>query len=446
MKSKIGLILSREYTTRVRKKSFIIMTILMPALMAALFILPGYFMSQDDTKVRNIAVFDGSTIILGQLESSDYTKYTFIPKEEYEKIKDNLKGTPYYALLVVQPNVLNSKTVQLISESNIPFDLKNQIQNKIKAVIEKEKMAEVIKQTSIPDLESRIAATKTAISVSTIRLGEGGEAKKSSTEIGMILGYFFGFVIYFFIILYGQMVMQGVMEEKQSRIVEVIISSVKPFELMMGKIVGIAMVGLTQLAIWIVLGIAIIAGAQKMMPASQHAGAAQEIMAQSQMAAQASTPEEVDKIQEVLSMLGSVNFPLIIGCFIFFFIGGYLIYSSLFAAVGAAVDATEDAQQFMMPIMMPIILSMLVMLSAIKNPEGATAFWFSMIPFTSPIVMMARIPFGVPAWQLALSIFLLIITFVGMVWAAGKIYRTGILMYGKKASWKELAKWLTYRS
>ena len=203
MKSKIGLILSREYTTRVRKKSFIIMTILMPALMAALFILPGYFMSQDDTKVRNIAVFDGSTIILGQLESSDYTKYTFIPKEEYEKIKDNLKGTPYYALLVVQPNVLNSKTVQLISESNIPFDLKNQIQNKIKAVIEKEKMAEVIKQTSIPDLESRIAATKTAISVSTIRLGEGGEAKKSSTEIGMILGYFFGFVIYFFIILYG---------------------------------------------------------------------------------------------------------------------------------------------------------------------------------------------------------------------------------------------------
>ncbi|HWS00521.1 MAG TPA: ABC transporter permease [Prolixibacteraceae bacterium] len=446
MKSKIGLILSREYTTRVRKKSFIIMTILMPALMAALFMLPAYFMSQDDTKVRNIAVFDGSTIVLGQLESSDYTKYTFIPQEEYDKIKDNLKATNYYALLVVQPNVLNTNTVQLISASNIPFDLRNQVQNKIKAVIEKEKMAEVIKQTSIPDLESRIAATKTVISVNTIKLGESGEAKKSSTEIGMILGYVFGFVIYFFILIYGQMVMQGVMEEKQSRIVEVIISSVKPFELMMGKIVGIAMVGLTQLAIWIVLGVAIIAGAQKMMPGAQNAGTAQEIIAQSQMAAQASTPEEMDKIQEVLSMLGSVNFPLIIGCFIFFFIGGYLIYSSLFAAVGAAVDATEDAQQFMMPIMMPIILSMLVMLSAIKNPEGATAFWFSMIPFTSPIVMMARIPFGVPAWQLALSMFLLVITFVGMVWAAGKIYRTGILMYGKKASWKELAKWLTYRS
>lgn len=442
--SKIGLVLTREYTTRVKKKSFIIMTILMPALMAAMFILPAYFMSQDDTKIRTIAVYDGSTILLGQLESNDYTKYKFIPEDEYNKIKDNLKATDFYAMLVIQPNVLNTKTVQLISTSNIPFDLKNQIQNKIRSVIEKEKMAEVIKQTAIPDLEARIAATKTPISVNTIKLGEGGEAKKSSTEIGMILGYIFGFVIYMFILLYGQMVMQGVMEEKQSRIVEVIISSVKPFELMMGKIIGIAMVGLTQLAIWIILGIAIIAGAKGMMPGAQHAGTAQEIMAQAQVANQA--PAQLDKMQDILSMLGSVNFPLIIGCFIFFFIGGYLLYSSMFAAVGSAVDAMEDAQQFMMPIMMPIILAILVMMSAIKNPEGATAFWFSIIPFTSPVVMMARIPFGVPAWQLALSMLVLVVTFVGMVWAAGKIYRTGILMYGKKTSWKELGKWLTYKS
>jgi ABC-2 type transport system permease protein len=444
--SKIGLVLSREYTTRVRKKSFIIMTILMPALMAAMFILPAYFMSQDDTKVRTIAVYDGSTILLGQLESSDYTKYKFIPQEEYDKIKDNLKTTDYYALLVIQPNVLNTKTVQLISTSNISFDVKNQIQKNIRSIIEKEKMAEVIKQTSIPDLEARIAATKTPISVTTIKLGESGEAKKSSTEIGMILGYIFGFVIYMFILLYGQMVMQGVMEEKQSRIVEVIISSVKPFELMMGKIIGIALVGLTQLGLWIILGIAIIAGAKGMMPAAQHAGTATEVIAQSQMVAQAASPAEMDKIQEILSMLGSVNFPLILGCFIFFFIGGYLLYSSMFAAVGSAVDAMEDAQQFMMPIMMPIILAILVMMSAIKNPEGGVAFWFSIIPFTSPVVMMARIPFGVPAWQLALSMLVLIVTFVGMVWAAGKIYRTGILMYGKKASWKELGKWLTYKS
>ncbi len=422
------------------------MTLLMPALMAAMFILPSYFMSQDDTKERTIAVYDGSTILLGQLESTNYTKFKFIPKEDYDKIKDHLKNSEFYALLVIQPNVLTTKTVQLISASNIPFDLKYQVQNKINTIIEKEKMAEVIKKAAIPDLEDQIKATKTSISISTIKLGESGEAKKSSTEIGMILGYVFGFVIYMFILLYGQMVMQGVMEEKQSRIVEVIISSVKPFELMMGKIIGIAMVGLTQLAIWIVLGIVIITSARGLMPAAQHAGTAQDIVAQSQMAAQASAPEQLDKIQDVLSMLGSVNFPLIIGCFIFFFVGGYLLYSSLFAAVGSAVDAQEDAQQFMMPIMLPIIFAILVMMSAIKNPEGPVAFWFSIIPLTSPIVMMARIPFGVPAWQLILSMVILVITFVGMVWAAGKIYRTGILMYGKKTSWKELGKWLTYKS
>jgi ABC-2 type transport system permease protein len=381
---------------------------------------------------------------LGQLESNNYTKFKFIPEAEYLKIKDHLKTSDFYALLVIQPNLLNTNTVQLISASNIPFDLKYQIRDKIRSVIEKEKMADVIKQTNVPDLETRIAATKTSINVNTIKLGESGEAKKSSTEIGMVLGYIFGFVIYMFILLYGQMVMQGVMEEKQSRIVEVIISSVKPFELMMGKIIGIAMVGLTQLFIWIILGVAIISGARGMMPAAQHAGSAQEIIAQS--AAQANAPAELDKMQDILSMMGSVNFPLIIGCFIFFFIGGYLLYSSLFAAVGSAVDAQEDAQQFMMPIMMPIILAILVMMSAIKNPEGPVAFWFSMIPFTSPVVMMARIPFGVPYWQLGLSMVLLIATFVAMVWAAGKIYRTGILMYGKKASWKELGKWLTYKS
>ena len=403
-------------------------------------------MTRDDTKERTIAVYDGSSILLGQLESSDYTKYKFIPEEEYNKVKDHLKTSDFYALLVIQPNVLNTKSVQLISTSNIPFDLKNQIQNKIRSVIEKEKMAEVIKKSGIQDLEAQIKATKTPITVNTIKLGESGEAIKSSTEIGMILGYVFGFVIYMFIILYGMMVMQGVMEEKQSRIVEVIISSVKPFELMMGKIVGIALVGLTQLAIWIVLGVAIFSGAKGLMPGAQHAGTAQNIMAQSGAMAQANTPEQLDKMQDILGMLGSVNFPLIIGCFIFFFIGGYLLYSSLFAAVGSAVDSQEDAQQFTLPIMLPIILAIMVMMSAIKNPEGPVAFWFSMIPFTSPVVMMARNPFGVPAWQLILSMVLLILTFVGLVWVAGKFYWTGILMYGKNTSWKELGKWLTYKS
>jgi len=442
---KIALIIRREYTTRVQKKSFIILTLLIPILMSALMILPTYFMSMDDEKSRTIAVYDGSAVLLGRLESTEFTKFKFIPQEEYLKIKDQIQNSEYYALLLVAPNFLTTKTVQIISGGNIPFDLKSQIQDKIQAVIEKDKMAEVVRQTKIADLEKRIEATRTHINIETIKLGEGGVAKKSSTEIGMILGYVFGFMIYMFIFLYGTMVMQGVMEEKQSRIVEVIISSVKPFQLMMGKIIGIAMVGLTQLAIWIILGIGIFTVSKSVYPNHAQPQQIQSVMAQSQDAAQAAAPQ-MDKMQEIFSMIDTINFPLVIGCFIFFFIGGYLLYSSMFAAVGSAIDAQEDAQQFIFPITLPIILSIIVMMSAIKNPEGPIAFWFSMIPFTSPIVMMARIPFGVPTWQLILSMTLLVATFVGMVWVAGKIYRTGILMYGKKPSWKEIGKWLMYKS
>ena len=442
---KIALIFRREYTTRVQKKSFIILTLLMPILMSAMFILPAYFASMDDEQARTIAVYDGSAIFLGRLENSEFTKFKFIPEEEYLKLKDNIKNSSYYALLVVAPNFLTTNTIQVISVSNIPFDLKSQIKDKIQNVIEKDKMAEVVRQTAIPDLEQRIEATRTHINIDTIKLGEGGEAKKSSTEIGMVLGYIFGFMIYMFIFIYGGMVMQGVMEEKQSRIVEVIISSVKPFQLMMGKIVGIALVGLTQFAIWVFLGFAIISATKSFYPATSQSQQVQNVMAQSQDAMQQAAPQ-MDKMQEIFSMVDTINFPLIIGCFLFFFIGGYLLYSSMFAAVGSAIDTQEDAQQFMLPIMLPIILSIMVMMSAIKSPEGPVAFWFSMIPFTSPVVMMARIPFGVPVWQLALSMFLLVITFVGMVWVAGKVYRTGILMYGKKPSWKEIGKWLMYKS
>ena len=442
---KIALIFRREYTTRVQKKSFIILTLLMPILMSAMFILPAYFATMDDEQARTIAVYDGSAIFLGRLENSEFTKFKFIPEEEYLKLKDDIKNSSYYALLVVAPNFLTTNTIQVISVSNIPFDLKSQIKDKIQNVIEKDKMAEVVRQTAIPDLEQRIEATRTHINIDTIKLGEGGEAKKSSTEIGMVLGYIFGFMICMFIFIYGGMVMQGVMEEKQSRIVEVIISSVKPFQLMMGKIVGIALVGLTQFAIWVFLGFAIISATKSFYPATSQSQQVQNVMAQSQDAMQQAAPQ-MDKMQEIFSMVDTINFPLIIGCFLFFFIGGYLLYSSMFAAVGSAIDTQEDAQQFMLPIMLPIILSIMVMMSAIKSPEGPVAFWFSMIPFTSPVVMMARIPFGVPVWQLALSMFLLVITFVGMVWVAGKVYRTGILMYGKKPSWKEIGKWLMYKS
>jgi len=443
---KIALIIRREYTTRVQKKSFIILTLLMPILMSALMILPAYFAAMDDEEIRTIAVYDGSSVFLGRLENTEFTQFKFIPEDEYQKLKDKIQGSKYYALLIVAPNFLTTNTVQVVSGSNIPFDLKSQIKDKIQSVIEKDKMAEVVRQTKIPDLEARIKATRTHINIETIKLGEKGVAKKSSTEIGMILGYVFGFMIYMFIFIYGTMVMHGVMEEKQSRIVEVIISSVKPFQLMMGKIVGIAFVGLTQIAIWVLLGFAILSASKSFYPDAMKTQQIQNVMAQGQNATQQVASPQMDKMQEVFSMIDTINFPLIIGCFLFFFIGGYLLYSSMFAAVGSAIDAQEDAQQFMLPITLPIILSILVLMSAIKSPEGPIAFWFSMIPFTSPVVMMARIPFGVPAWQLALSMLLLVATFVGMVWVAGKIYRTGILMYGKKPSWKEIGKWLMYKS
>jgi ABC-2 type transport system permease protein len=443
---KILLIIQREYTTRVQKKSFIILTLLMPVLMSALMILPAYFAAMDHEQTRTIAVYDASSVLLGRIENSEFTKFRFIPKEEYETTKKEIKKSDYYALLVIEPNFLNTKTVQVISGSNIPWDLKSQIQDKIQKIIEKDKMAEVVRQTAIPDLEQKIAATRTRINIETIKQGDGGKAKKSSTEIGMVLGYIFGFMIYMFIFIYGSMVMQGVMEEKQSRIVEVIISSVKPFQLMMGKIVGIALVGLTQFALWVLLGFAILSVSKSFYPSSAGAQKIQSVMAQNQDAVKQAAAPQMDKMQEIFSMVDTINFPLLISCFIFFFIGGYFLYSSMFAAVGSAVDAREDAQQFMLPITLPIILSIMVMMGAIKNPEGPVAFWFSIIPFTSPIVMMARIPFGVPTWQLILSMVLLVATFIGMVWVAGKIYRTGILMYGKKPSWKEIGKWLTYKS
>ncbi|MEI6678058.1 MAG: ABC transporter permease [Mariniphaga sp.] len=443
---KILLIIRREYTTRVQKKSFIILTLLMPVLMSALMILPAYFATMDDEQVRTVAVYDGSAIFLGKLENSEFTKFKFIPKEEYQTTKENIKGSKYYALLDISPNFLTTNSVQVISGSNIPFDLKSQIQNKLQSVIENDKMAEVVKQTAIPDLQERIKATKIHINIDTIKLDEGGKAKKSSTEIGMVLGYIFGFMIYMFIFIYGTQVMQGVMEEKQSRIVEVIISSVKPFQLMMGKIIGIAFVGLTQFALWVILGFTILTASKSFYPGASNMQQLKDVMAQNQDAVQQTAGSQMDKMQEVFSLISTINFPLIIGCFFFFFIGGYLLYSSMFAAVGSAIDAQEDAQQFMLPVTIPLILSILVLMSAIKSPEGPIAFWFSIIPFTSPIVMMARIPFGVPAWQLALSMFLLVATFIGMVWVAGKIYRTGILMYGKKPTWKELGKWLMYKS
>lgn len=442
------LILKREYLTRVRKKSFIIMTLLVPFMMAAITILPAYLASMDDTEHRTIAVYDPTGLVLNKLEDQPYTKFHYIPEQQYNEISRNFKSSEFYALLFIPPNILTTNQAQLISDKQITFDIKNMVTDRIASIIEGEKRQEVINETGIPDLEKRLASTKTHISLSTIKVGEKGEAVKSSTEMAMAIGYGAGFVIYMFVFIYGTMVMKGVMEEKSSRIVEVIISSVKPFQLLFGKIVGIGLVGLTQIALWIVLGTAIVTGITTFVGGEAATSLqSQSIMAGGQaMGEMASNPEKHNFVVEMLQMAGNLNIPLIIFSLVFYFLGGFLLYASLMGAIGSAVDSDEDAQQMMLPVTMPLIFSIIMLFPVVKNPEGPLAFWVSIIPFTSPVTMMVRIPFGIPAWEIILSMSLLVATILGTIWMAGKIYRTGILMYGKKVNLKEIVKWLFYKN
>ncbi len=443
------LILKREYLTRVKKKSFIIMTLLVPLMMAAFTILPAYLASMDDKEERTIAVYDPTGLILDQLESNEFTRFHYIPETEFKGLSKNFKSDKYYAVLYIPQNILTASRAEIISDKQITFDIKNLVTNRIEKIIEGEKRKQVIDETGVPDLEKKLAATKTNISLETIKIGEEGKAVKSSTEIAMAIGYIAGFLIYMFVFIYGTMVMRGVMEEKSSRIVEVIISSVKPFQLLFGKIVGIGLVGLTQIAIWIILGTAITTGVTSFI-GQQSAGTA--VHAQNIMSGQeigqitANSPAAQNKVIEILGMVGNLNISLIIFALLFYFICGFILYASLMGAIGSAVDSDEDAQQMMLPVTMPLIFSIIILFPIAKNPEGPLAFWASMIPLTSPVSMMVRIPFGVPAWEIILSMTILLSTIMGTIWMAGKIYRTGILMYGKKVTLKEIAKWLFYKN
>lgn len=450
--NKIILILKREYLTRVKKKSFLLLTLLMPLLFGALMFLPGYLASRDNTDEQKIAVVDRSAIFLGQLEDSKSAKFHFIPEEEYQATKENMKGSGYYALLDIPANILTSNKVLVYSDKQINLDVKNHIDYQLEKNLENQKRAELVARIGIPDLQEQINNTKTRINVETIKMGDDGVAKKGSTEIAMGVGYGAGFLIYMFVFIYGSMVMQGVMEEKQNRIVEVIISSAKPVQLMMGKIIGLAAVGLTQFLIWIILMAGIFMGAKSMfmtedtMQQMVQSQSENVMMQGNQAAAQLMEKVEPNQFEQIVEQIEGINFPQIIISFLIFFILGYLLYSSLMAAVASAVDAQEDMQQFMMPITIPLIAAMIILVNVIKNPEGSLAFWGSMIPFTSPIIMMVRIPFGVPWYELVGSLLILAASTYGAIWMAAKIYRTGILMYGKKPTWKELGKWLTYRN
>jgi len=445
--NKTFLILKQEYLKRVKKKSFIILTLLVPLLMAGMFALIIFLSASSDKKERTIAVFDESSLFLNELGQEGVTKYKFISKEEYEKLKSSLKGSEFYALLYIPSDIYSNNIAQLISEKQLPFELNEQIQRKLSQYIEKDKRQKVIDETGIPDLEDRLANTRTWIKLNTMKISESGEAQKSSSIIAFIASYAMGIIIYFFVFMYGAMVMRGVMEEKKSRIIEVIISSVKPFELMAGKIIGTALVGLTQVAIWIILGLIVVIGVQSFFTPESAQQIGQSIMeSQQQMNSAVTQATEPNKVMEIMEMIGNMNIPLILFAFIFYFLLGYFLYSSLLGAIGAAVDNDEDSQQMVFPVTLPLILSIMLLFPIARNPEGPVAFWFSIIPLTSPVAMMARIPYGIPAWELLLSMFLLVLTTIGAIAAAAKIYRIGLLMYGKKVNLKELIKWLRYKN
>jgi len=448
--NKVSIIIRREYLTRVRKTSFIVMTLLGPVLFAAMLVLPVWFATMEDEDVKQIAVLDSSQLFLQKIPETAKFKFTYsldVKRENLEDFKKNLSQTEYFGILYIPDYVVSiPRGVEFYSYKQPPANLTMHIAN----AIEKELETEKLKAHNIENLDEILRSVKTRIDIRTFKLSESGVEKESHNLLSMGIAYASALLIYMFIFLFGSQVMRGVIEEKTSRIVEVIVSSVKPFQLLMGKVVGVALVGLTQFLAWVALTLMLVVIAQGIFlpdltkEAMQQANSVQMIdsLAGDQVQLSATT----EKAREILGIVQSINFGVLIGCFLFFFIGGYLLYGSLFAAIGSAVDTEADTQQFMLPITIPLIIAIMVMINAMQNPDGPLAFWFSVIPLTSPVVMMARIPFGVPYGEIALSVVLLILTFIGTIWLSAKIYRTGILIYGKKLTYRELWKWLTYKN
>jgi ABC-2 type transport system permease protein len=458
----IRLIIRREYLTRIRKKSFIIMSVLGPVIFAAYILIPMYFATLEDKEEKSMVVIDDSKLFTEQgpdgpvfiIPGTETLKFQVVEGVPVETFRETFEESGYYGLLFIPSNILSSETSLIYSTKQPSIEISEYLENSMESEIEHLKLA----QHEIVDLEKILAEVETSINIRSIKWTKDGESQESNTGVIMAIGYLGGMMIFFFIFFFGSQVMRGVIEEKVSRIIEVIVSSVKPFQLMMGKIIGVGLVGLTQFLIWMVLSAMLVTGLKaaffpelNQTPTEQvissdlfeQGAGTQDLVTRS---AESVAGDEMDMAQEIFASLKSINAGVMIGSFLFFFIFGYLLYAAMFAVIGSAVDNETDTQQLIFPVIAPLVLGIYVMISAINNPDNALSFWFSIIPFTSPVVMMVRIPFGVPWWQLALSGSLLVATFIGMTWVAGKVYRTGILMYGKKASYKEIWKWLRYSS
>ena len=440
--NKILLIVQREYLTRVKKKSFIIMTILGPLLMATIFVAPLLISEYSKNDGYKVHIIDQAPKIFTTILPSSETVQFVNDTINLEAAKEAFDSDKEYGILYIPADVIkNPGGIVLYTEKQANIKVTSYIERVLKEDIEKDKLK--YEGISAQTLES----IKTEIDLKTLTL----KGEENDSSLNTIVGFVAGIMIYMFIFLYGVQVMRGVIEEKTNRIVEVIISSVKPIQLMMGKIIGIALVGFTQFLLWIVLTFTIssivntIIYNKKTDPKEIVQDLQHHSMNESVAHAKGESPMQNKDLLKMMGNLSSINFPRILVCFIIYFLCGYLLYSALFAAIGAAVDNETETQQFMLPVTIPLILSFMVAQTVVTNPDSQLGFWFSMIPLTSPVVMMVRIPFGVPDWQIALSMFLLIIGFIGTTWLAGKIYRTGILLYGKKISYREISKWLFYK-
>ena len=435
--SKIGIVIEREYMERVKKKSLIITTILMPMLMLVLMALPAIIMNYVDSSATTVSVIDNSSMILPQLKNTE--SLTIRPATD-ATVDSALTRDGIDAVLVIPENILTGNRSGLKYYANGPSSVGTEtgIVDQINSIIETERL----KGYNIANLDDILESVKSNVSLTTVRADKDSEESNSSMfSYGVGIGM--TFVLYMFLLIYGQMVMTSIIEEKGNRVLEVVVSSVKPAQLMMGKIVGVALVAVTQMVIW---GILLALMSAYLLPALMPADAMADVAAvQSGNFDSISDQSSIEIIQAV-GMLGNVSHILsLIALMTVFLVFGFLLYSSIFAAVGSSVDNIQDASQLTSFAVFPIIFGLIFAMVAATDPMGSVAFWMSMFPLTSPMVMVARIPFGIPAWEIALSLVLLAIGFIAMVWLAGKIYRVGIFMYGKKPSIKELIRWVNYK-
>ena len=441
--NKINIIILRELTTRVKKKSFIIMTILMPFLMVLLVMAPVLLGQITGDNQERIAVIDQTGKYADCLKSNK--EYVFV---RYDKMEASLKSdtTDITAILTITADLAeNPKAATLSSSKEMQLSAVSYIENALGEQVRREKMASY----NIPNLDTILDEMDQGFTLNTVRWDADGNESESSGALSLGVGFLFTFLIYMFVLSYGGMVMSGVMEEKTNRIMEIMVSSVSPFQMMMGKIIGVALVGFVQIAIWAVMFAALSSGAMYLLgpSATEAVQMAASPDVQSPLAAASADTSGLGgaDFANVAALFGSIPIAELCIMFVLMFIGGYLLYASFFAAVGASVNTTEDSSQFTLPVMIVIVFGMYAAIGSQGNTDGPLAFWSSLFPLTSPIVMMVRIPFGVPLWQEVLSLVLLYGTAIGMVWMAGRIYRVGILMYGKKPTFKDLLKWLTYR-